>query len=981
MLFERHFFSFDIFENLLCNPKTNIDLNLIKELNFEEAIAIASNDLYQNLNKENSIDRLILQKYLIRASTRCTPFGLFSGVSKGKLSEENNLVLSDYKKKSMVDIQWLYKIIKKVELEIGSNLKVKFNNSIIYNTQTLENVWHTFYVENENLNGKTIINNTKAISKIKLICKNQFISINEIIEKLQETYTSLSYEYLYKFMMTLLSREFIVSDLRPNLLITNQFEFLLKKIKQYNLNSQLTSQLFNINELLNEYNTVSSINDVHNYFKIIQSMKDVSNAKNYMSMDMYQDSTIEFKSNKVDVIEELAEFLVSWGIKRNYKNFANKFVARYDYQMVKYIDLIDEQYGLGIPVIDIKEEADKKEKIRNVLLSFLLNHDTSNLDISTIGKGNEEISEKIDFEIAVIPFYDESIKYLLSPVMGSKDKNKITGRFRYLFEDMHFDNDEDKYDPIDVEVVFQSFSSKHANIQKTFPNDKYVLEYGCQTDCPDFKYINLEDIYVFLDSDNRIRFVDYKTKKLLHFHVSNAYNPIYYPPIIKPLLDISENQNNEIFSILNEMKVLIQNLDHCPRISYKNVILFPETWKIDKTFYNSNNDMLTYAEFEKNFKQFIKLNNVPDIINIGSVDKKIYINIHNNSHLRIMYNLIKKEKIGTFSESAIIGDKLIVKNKIGKKYFAEFVFNLTSNYNLIKSHYRDIPSITYSHELQHTYFPFEKWISLKLYMKKSTMDKFIREDIFKLENDMINLDLLDKFFYIRFIDDNREHIRLRIKYQKNKEIESLRFVSKFLQRLKNELKINDCIIDSYKQEYERYGGNELITYAESLFMYDSITCMEILKAKKNNIIKLELFDVYIISCAKLLEDMGIELHDQIEYLSDFRMDKKEDKEFRRYKSLNFLQTIIDSNFIEGKKYVDTIQLSLFLDERSLSANRYWQMLQKNNLPNERKRNALWSMLHMHFNRLIGINRQQENLALSYLRKILYIKKQKINNFK
>lgn len=134
-------------------------------------------------------------------------------------------------------------------------------------------------------------------------------------------------------------------------------------------------------------------------------------------------------------------------------------------------------------------------------------------------------------------------------------------------------------------------------------------------------------------------------------------------------------------------------------------------------------------------------------------------------------------------------------------------------------------------------------------------------------------------------------------------------------------------------------------------------------------------------CAKLLEDMGIELHDQIEYLSDFRMDKKEDKEFRRYKSLNFLQTIIDSNFIEGKKYVDTIQLSLFLDERSLSANRYWQMLQKNNLPNERKRNALWSMLHMHFNRLIGINRQQENLALSYLRKILYIKKQKINNFK
>ena len=59
---------------------------ILEDASFEEALYLASPELmnvlknYQNLhdNKKFKLERTVL-KYLVRAASRCTPFGLFSG--------------------------------------------------------------------------------------------------------------------------------------------------------------------------------------------------------------------------------------------------------------------------------------------------------------------------------------------------------------------------------------------------------------------------------------------------------------------------------------------------------------------------------------------------------------------------------------------------------------------------------------------------------------------------------------------------------------------------------------------------------------------------------------------------------------------------------------------------------------------------------------------------------------------------------------
>src|SRR2546423_10416900 len=77
----------------------------------QEAIYIASPELYQefqkwqqgNLTDKKEVDKLLLSlfRYLLRMTTRCTPYGLFAGCAVGEIGETSQIQLAhpdQYKK-------------------------------------------------------------------------------------------------------------------------------------------------------------------------------------------------------------------------------------------------------------------------------------------------------------------------------------------------------------------------------------------------------------------------------------------------------------------------------------------------------------------------------------------------------------------------------------------------------------------------------------------------------------------------------------------------------------------------------------------------------------------------------------------------------------------------------------------------------------------------------------------------------------------
>ncbi|MGL5627145.1 MAG: lantibiotic dehydratase [Candidatus Rhabdochlamydia sp.] len=108
----------------------------------QEAVLLASPSLYFSLQKDRQENNSISEKkffsllrYLIRMSTRSTPFGLCSAVSFGVIGQETQIFFDANKRNKLArpNMQWLYEVIHTLEsdMQILQNCKIKANSPIV----------------------------------------------------------------------------------------------------------------------------------------------------------------------------------------------------------------------------------------------------------------------------------------------------------------------------------------------------------------------------------------------------------------------------------------------------------------------------------------------------------------------------------------------------------------------------------------------------------------------------------------------------------------------------------------------------------------------------------------------------------------------------------------------------------------------------------------------------------------------------------
>jgi hypothetical protein len=114
---------------------------------FREAIAVASPSLDQairNMKSKKGKEReqvgSSLLKYLLRMSTRSTPFGLFSAVAQGKWGQHTAVSVNQeaVKKRSRPDMEWLMNVIDAVcHSSCRKSIRLKTNPGLFFNEQRI----------------------------------------------------------------------------------------------------------------------------------------------------------------------------------------------------------------------------------------------------------------------------------------------------------------------------------------------------------------------------------------------------------------------------------------------------------------------------------------------------------------------------------------------------------------------------------------------------------------------------------------------------------------------------------------------------------------------------------------------------------------------------------------------------------------------------------------------------------------------------
>lgn len=118
------------------------------------------------------------------------------------------------------------------------------------------------------------------------------------------------------------------------------------------------------------------------------------------------------------------------------------------------------------------------------------------------------------------------------------------------------------------------------------------------------------------------------------------------------------------------------------------------------------------------------------------------------------------------------------------------------------------------------FIPGSEWVYFKLYTGTKTADVILKNELYGFVTDMLNNDIIDKWFFIRYSDPDF-HIRLRLHLKETRNFTRLftRFYETFFPLFKAGYVWNiQC--DTYRREMERYGVNT-ISLVENLFFIDS----------------------------------------------------------------------------------------------------------------------------------------------------------------
>lgn len=135
--------------------------------------------------------------------------------------------------------------------------------------------------------------------------------------------------------------------------------------------------------------------------------------------------------------------------------------------------------------------------------------------------------------------------------------------------------------------------------------------------------------------------------------------------------------------------------------------------------------------------------------------------------------------------------------------------------------------------IQRTFIVGDNWLYYKIYAGSKTSDLVLQEIIEPLTKSLLDSGIIDKWFFIRY-SDPKPHLRIRFSCPDSNDVSIV--ISSLLPTLKEHID-QDLIwkiqMDTYNRELERYGKNT-IEISETLFFYDSILIINLLKINGNN---------------------------------------------------------------------------------------------------------------------------------------------------
>jgi thiopeptide-type bacteriocin biosynthesis protein len=775
--------------------------------------------------------------YVLRASTRTTPFGMFAAIGRANIGETTTVsIASDLQTQTRPDMGWLSALLDgwKSDVIFRQGLHVRVNDALISRGGRYT-VYHPSHVHRTNGEKPQLAYTAvsfKATDPVRFLQENLrgAISVAETASMLEERFGEDREECL-RLLNVLWDGGFFIDELAldPSADPLTSTVTALRRIdgERAHAVESLARELASIDSVPLSQRSIDNYRDIEEFQKGIDPSREAR-----LQTDATRLVSGTLGQRVFDDVAALMRVMLRWH-PLAMKRYRERFLTRYEgtSREVPLLELVHPSLGLGIP--DDLELArilprDLIERRFALASQALLDGvaevelDDASLDALLPPNDDATLGASFDlgFEILARSAADVdegNYRIVGAPLVFAPLAGASLGRFAKALGESALDDlrtlaekiEASHPDAVVAELVVTPSYARGLNVSIRPVQFPYQIRIGLMHESADPHVITPDDLVVGLDASGfYVRSLRLnKRVEVVQTHVQNTNELV--PPLGRFLSLLAAD--GVIFPHQFDWGPA-ESLTFLPGLRCGRIIISKARWRFERSvLVNACSEAAAMQAFARRWR-------LPKYVQLLERDNVLPFDISTDIGRELLTDHVSGKREHTvYLQKLLPGpEDMWIEDEHGAKYRGEFVASFVCN----SPRARLLPHMVPASRDERVRAPGSEWIYFKLYVERDDQDRVLVQELEPLLASLSLSGAITSWFYVRYADP-ADHIRLRLhRAAENFGDAFQRLFERFAYLVQDKV-LADVSISSYDREVERYGGAEAMAICERIFSTDS----------------------------------------------------------------------------------------------------------------------------------------------------------------
>jgi thiopeptide-type bacteriocin biosynthesis protein len=979
------------------------------------ALAVGGGNLFDTLSRadvsgEDPASAGKLLRYLIRMSTRPTPYGLFAGVSLARWGPETDLTIAPGRPRTRTrpDMAWLLRLVFEAENRSGVRAQLRY----LANPRAFVRAGRVFLPEAAPTvdapgSGPAVSARATNVVHRALALARAPVPHQDLAAELVRTTPGATIEKVEQLIEELWRQTLLLTDSRPPLTEPNPAAYVVRRLRGVAVAADILERLEATLGAMAEWDALP-IRKAANTFRklaIHPGGKERAALEALPQVDMalalggshIGRVVAEEASRAAELLLRMTPLPAGLPYLDAYRR---SFETRYGSEReVPLLELLDPNFGLGPPAHfhgggpggDPRKTALRQQTLYDLAITGLRERQlVVELDEETLDRleswtpASRTAPQSLDLSLFVLAASATDLdkgrfQLVVGPNLGASAAGRNLGRFADLLGEEALAaldavgraETAQHPDCLWAELVYLPRRFRSANVTVRPHPRPYEIAFGTTPGCSSECVMPLDELVVGVrDGRFYVRWPARDADVLAC--AGHMLNNMQAPDACRFLDDLRRDGRAQLSSFDWGPAA---GLPFLPRVQVGRVILSPAQWRIDAR---------TRAEL------------VPDvratfITRLGAwrahwqVPRYVYLSFGDNRLLLDLDSKTQAEELRVEMRRLAEGGQLLLQEALpapdhawvggpGGRFITELMVPLV----LRTDHgCRDVApprprSVTSAPLADRLRPPGSDWFFAKLYCPRAFEDDLLTGPVGELCQEALATGAADDWFFIRYADPD-PHLRIRFRGRSERLLgELIPRVCEWASRLLSDGLATRICFDTYEREVERFGGTAGTASAEAIFGADSRAVIEMLRLSRKGLLETDMTSLAILSIDELLAGLGLSEAERLAWYRERVSSRSTAGDDYRRRKEPLRRLLGDPEYIRGAPGGDALVRVLAVRSADLAEiGRRLDALTAAGELSQPKSVLLRSYVHLHCNRLLAGDPSAEEQVLGLLARTRY----------